>query len=201
MSYTIPSGCRDRFTAEQARQMQTLGAVGIEPLEVNGYTGYCSGQAPCASPCSAEEIQEVKTDFYRRCLQWKEALEELPFISDEEEREQTRDTIHRLQLSMNRKASLILQHYALDTVEIKTDSILRWLELAETFSADYHRARPAEARLYNMQGALVKRWRLGGGASPCTLDLSQQGLPSGIYLVEVRTAQGQVFRQKAILSS
>jgi len=49
-----------------------------------------------------------------------------------------------------------------------------------------------------MQGALVKRWRLGGGASPYTLDFGQQGLPPGIYLVEVRTAQGQVFRQKAI---
>jgi len=70
-----------------------------------------------------------------------EALEELPFISDEEERKQTQDTIYRLRLGMNREASLVLQHYALDTVEAKADSILRWLELAETFSADYHRAR------------------------------------------------------------
>ncbi len=163
-----------------------------------------AGQAPCTSPCSEEEIQEVKPDFYRYGLQWKEALEELPFISDEEEREQIQDTIYRLRLSMNREASLVLQHYALDTVEVKSEiqpnGNIRLYPNPAQDKLFLELPSPAEARLYNMQGALVKRWRLGGGASPYTLDFGQQGLPSGIYLVEVHTAQGQVFRQKAILS-
>lgn len=59
-------------------------------------------------------------------------------------------------------------------------------------------AGSAEVRLYSMQGALVRRWRLGGGGHD--LLLGGQDIRPGFYVAEVRTSHGEIFRQKVILS-
>ncbi|MCB9272499.1 MAG: T9SS type A sorting domain-containing protein [Lewinellaceae bacterium] len=326
--------------AQDPFQFFALDPVGILPFAANGYSDYCSSGFPCTPPCSETAIQQVKTDFFQHRQERKATQGALALITGESEREKALDTIYRLRLIMNREASLVLQHYALDTVAVKTDSILRWLELSETFSADYYRARhyffsgqlahfdnlwpgldshyelteagqaeydsldilftllrphleqwaaqagalpdsilsaltpwtsrcwepgflaasllrrnglvvephceggagqqlrrqrpaaqklpaskkqepgdirlypnparselflevpgpagPAEIRLFNLQGALLKQWRLEG-SSPYAVSLNQQNLPSGLYLVEVRTCQGKTFRQKLML--
>jgi hypothetical protein len=127
------------YDAADSRQdpSQGAGSVGIEEYIVENPSEYCPA-APCPHPPCQELPQE---DVFLLRRQQRDSLAAaLPGISGQSEREQAELALGRARLGMSEAASAVLLRYALDTTEVQADSLLRWLELAETYGADYRRA-------------------------------------------------------------
>jgi hypothetical protein len=143
--YTIYNASSSRlldyyYDAADSRQDPSLGvgSVGIEEYIVENPSEYCPA-APCPHPPCQELPQE---DVFLLRRQQRDSLTAaLPGISGQSEREQAEQALGRARLGMSEAASAVLLRYALDTTEVQADSLLRWLELAETYGADYRRAR------------------------------------------------------------
>ena len=128
----------DRQNPENA----DLDPVGINPeASDNENTNCFAGSEPCAPPCDEEHLDQLKDDFHEKKGRWQEHKAAYPSIEDEEEQAAVLDSITFLRQAMNRDARLILMTHSLDTAGVRVDSILAWLELAETYPTDYRRAR------------------------------------------------------------
>jgi hypothetical protein len=128
------------YDAADSRQdpSQGAGSVGVFGIPIEDAEAYCPA-APCPHPPCQELPQE---DVFLLRRQQRDSLAAaLPGISGKSERERAEQALGRARLGMSEAASAVLLHYALDTTEVQADSLLRWLELAETYGADYRRAR------------------------------------------------------------
>lgn len=110
----------------------------IQPLQSFPNPDCDSGIEPgCDNPpCSEPFIAQTKSQFYQTKQQWQSKLAAFPSITNTAQRETAANSINTLRYELDTKGKTILLHYALDTNEIKIDSILRWLDLLDNYDAD-----------------------------------------------------------------
>ncbi len=105
---------------------------GITAEEVNIPNGNCSDPPPCED-CPPDSWNDnffnYQTDYFTR-------KDNLQYLTDTNQIAAELDTIHTLRRLMDRNASLILQHYSLDTLSFNLDSILTWLTRVNTLPSD-----------------------------------------------------------------
>ncbi|MCW5924800.1 MAG: zinc-dependent metalloprotease [Saprospiraceae bacterium] len=98
--------------------------------------------AECPPPCDTEtELSETKTQFFQQKQTWTTKTAAYPSITDPNQRQTEADVINRLRLSLDQTGARILLHHALDTTDLRTDSVLVWLGHLETYDADLQLAR------------------------------------------------------------
>jgi len=86
-------------------------------------------------------VESWKSSFYQNHQQWLAKKTLLPFITTPAEQVAEAEAIKQLRISMNQDANRILTQYSQDTLSVKTDSIVAWLGLAQTYPADLRLAR------------------------------------------------------------
>ncbi len=105
--------------------------------------GDCTSALPC-NPCppesSANELR--KESFFEKRQEWDARKEAITYMTDTLLIAAEEDTIRNIKQVMDRQASYVLQSFSQDTsgTELELDSILTWLEHAETYSGDLERA-------------------------------------------------------------
>ena len=114
--------------------------TGFVKKPTNQPNSSCADPEPC-HPCPEAEMESWKSRFYQNHQQWlaKKAL--LPFITTPVEQMAEAEAIKRLRIFMNQDANRILTQYSLDTLNVETDSIVRWVSLVQTYPADLRLAR------------------------------------------------------------
>lgn len=100
----------------------------------------CADPEPCF-PCPTTEAEVWKSRFLQNRQQWLAKTAAFPAITDPAQQATESEAIKRLRIEMNRDANRILTQYSLDTMNVETDSIVRWLGLVQTWSADLRLAR------------------------------------------------------------
>lgn len=110
----------------------------ISPIQSNTNPNCDSGIEPgCDNPpCAEPFISQTKAQFYQTKQQWQSKLATFPSITNASQRETAANSINTLRYELDTKGKTILLHYALDTNEIKIDSILHWLDLLDSYDAD-----------------------------------------------------------------
>jgi len=88
-----------------------------------------------------DKLADWTSGFYESQQEWLTRTANLPNITDSLQLMAEKDTILFLRLDMNKNASLLLQQYSLDTTVIEVDSIIAWLDRAETYTADLQLSR------------------------------------------------------------
>ncbi|MDX2278932.1 MAG: T9SS type A sorting domain-containing protein, partial [Saprospiraceae bacterium] len=100
------------------------------------------GEPGCNNPpCAEPFIAQTKSQFYQKKQQWQSKLAVFPNITNNSQREIAGNSINTLRYELDSKGKTILLHYALDTNEIKIDSILHWLDLLDNYDADLQLAQ------------------------------------------------------------
>jgi hypothetical protein len=100
------------------------------------------GEIGCNNPpCAEPFIAQTKSQFYQTKQQWQSKLAAFSSITNASQRETAANSINSLRYELDTKGKTILLHYALDTNEIKIDSILHWLDLLDNYDADLQLAQ------------------------------------------------------------
>ncbi|MBL7825600.1 MAG: zinc-dependent metalloprotease [Saprospiraceae bacterium] len=120
-----------------------LYSSGINKIDADNNNLTCGGGTnSCPNPpCPEFALSATKTSFFQNKQTWLSKIAAFPNILSPVQKVQEQSAISQLRLELDRAGRTILHSYQLDTVSIKTDSILTWLEYLETYEADYHRAR------------------------------------------------------------
>ncbi len=120
----------------------SFGAENLLGFPLNA-TGCVDDTEPCPNPPCYESIpiNQWKSDFFLKRNDWQGRVNNLPYITDSLQSAAELDTIRFLRLEMNDLSSKLVQQYSLDTNGVEVDSIVAWLELAETYSTDMRLAR------------------------------------------------------------
>lgn len=100
----------------------------------------CADPEPCF-PCPTTEAEVWKWRFLQNRQQWLAKTAAFPAITDPAQQATEAEAIKHLRIDMNRDANRILTQYSLDTMNVETDSIVRWLGLVQTYPADLRLAR------------------------------------------------------------
>ncbi|MCS6930102.1 MAG: zinc-dependent metalloprotease [Saprospiraceae bacterium] len=114
--------------------------TGFVKEPTNEPNSICADPEPCL-PCPYPEVEVRKLRFLQKRQLWLEKTEAWPMLTDLEQQTAELSAILQLRIAMNEDASQILMHYSLDTVNVQTDSIVRWLALAQTYATDLRLAR------------------------------------------------------------
>jgi hypothetical protein len=114
-----------------------LSAMGIDKKPEDDENLNCSATNPCDIPCgNPQTVIGWKNDFYQNRQEWLSKKQNLTTLTIPSEIEDEKEAIRLLRLDMNQDLSKILRQHSLDTIIYESDSILTWLQLAETFEAD-----------------------------------------------------------------
>lgn len=116
------------------------GPIGIDTIPSNIPNQNCNEIEPCIV-CTESEKEILKTRFAENKELWLTKLDNVPNIYNETQLQLELDTIRMLRILMNKDAGKLMRQYALDTNTIKTDSIVLWLKLAQTFGAELEIAK------------------------------------------------------------
>jgi len=115
----------------------------ISPIQSNTNPNCDSSIEPgCDNPpCAEPFIAQTKSQFFQKKQIWTSKLAALPSITNAAQRETAANSINTLRYELDTKGKTILLHYALDTNEIKIDSILHWLDMLDNYDADLQLVR------------------------------------------------------------
>ncbi len=102
--------------------------------------GSCADPEPCF-PCPPAEVEFWKSRFQQNRQQWLTKTATFSTITNPAQQAAEAEAIRRLRMDMNRDANRILTQYSLDTLNVETDSVVRWLGLVQTWPADLRLAR------------------------------------------------------------
>ena len=100
----------------------------------------CADPEPCI-PCPTTEVEGWKARFQQNSQQWVTKTASFPAITTPAQQVAEAEAIKQLRIAMNWDANRILTQYSLDTLNIETDSIVRWLGMTQTYPADLRLAR------------------------------------------------------------
>lgn len=102
----------------------------------------CADPEPCFPfPCPPTEAEVWKSHFQQIRQQWLTKTASFSSITDPAQQAAEAEAIKQLRIAMNRDANRILTQYSIDTLNVETDSIVRWLGMVQTWPADLRLAR------------------------------------------------------------
>lgn len=114
--------------------------VGFERKPLGEPNSRCMDPEPCPT-CPEPDVETWKIRFYQNRQLWLAKSMERSTSSDARQPAAAEEALAFLRISMNQDANRILMHYSLDSTKVATDSIVRWLALAQTYTTDLHLAR------------------------------------------------------------
>jgi hypothetical protein len=114
--------------------------VGFERKPIGEPNSRCADPEPCL-PCPEPQLETWKLRFYQNHQTWLAKSMERSTLSDARQRAAAEEALALLRISMNQDLNRILTHYSLDATRVQTDSIVRWLALAQTYPTDLYLAR------------------------------------------------------------
>ncbi len=108
----------------------------------SGINNNCSGSLGCPNPpCSEEHVGQMKTQFFLKKQQWNSKVNAFPSIVSPVTQASEAIAINGLRYELDTTGNIILLHFALDTTDVKTDSILAWMSHLQTYNSDLQLAK------------------------------------------------------------
>ncbi len=114
--------------------------TGFERNPTNQPNSSCADPDPCI-PCPTVELESWKSTFSQNRQQWLVKTAAFHNITNPVQQAAEAESIKQLRIDINRDANRILTQYSLDTLNVETDSIVRWLGLVQTWPTDLRLAR------------------------------------------------------------
>ncbi len=102
----------------------------------------CGTNPECPNPpCAEAKLSNIKTQFFQNKQLWGAKVGAFPAITNPALQASEAIAINALRHELDMAGNAVILHYALDTAEVQTDSVLAWAAQLQTYNSDLQLAK------------------------------------------------------------